>query len=155
MSPLCQDHNKGQKSDPVSLHRTLNTIKHLSPLTDCPQIYKITHHMLLRKCGHVNGSDWVRGEVSGTVGRWEGAHRCLVPRRYCTSCRRCTWADWGRTRSSRSCPGSGAARWAPGSAAGPHTRQSCTVCLKTWLGETHKAVVTLILLRVHRTRCVT
>lgn len=72
--------------------------------------------------------------------------RCPAPRRCCTSCQRCTSGGSGWMRCSTSCLGSCAARWAPGSGADQHSRQSCTVCLKTWLGETHKAVVTLILL---------
>lgn len=72
--------------------------------------------------------------------------RCPAPRRCCTSCQRCTSGGSGWMRCSTSCLGFCAARWAPGSGADQHSRQSCTVCLKTWLGETHKAVVTLILL---------
>lgn len=70
---------------------------------------------------------------------------CPAPRRCCTSCQHCTSAGSGWRRCSRSCLGSCAARWAPGSGADQHSRQSCRVCLKTWLGKTHKAVVTLIL----------
>lgn len=72
-------------------------------------------------------------------------NRCPAPRRCCTSCQRCTWAGSAWRRCSRSCLGFCGERWAPGSGADQHNRQSCTVCLKTWLGETHKAVVTLIL----------
>lgn len=74
------------------------------------------------------------------------AHRCLTPRRCCISCQRCTSGDSGWRRCSTSCPGSGAARSVQRSGADRRSRQSCTICLKTWLGETHKAVVTLILL---------
>lgn len=70
---------------------------------------------------------------------------CPAPRRCCTSCQRCTWVDSVSRRCSKSCLGFCGERWAPGSGADQHNRQSCTVCLKTWLGETHKAVVTLIL----------
>lgn len=69
---------------------------------------------------------------------------CPAPRRCCTSCQRCTLGGSGLRRCSRSCLGFCAVHWAPGSGADQHSRQSCTVCLKTWLGETHKAVVTLI-----------
>lgn len=70
---------------------------------------------------------------------------CPAPRRCCISSQRCTSGGWGWRRCSRSCLDFCVVRWAPGSGAGQHSRQSCTVCLKTWLGKTHKAVVTLIL----------
>lgn len=73
--------------------------------------------------------------------------RCPAPRKCCTSCQRRTSGGSGWRMCSRSCLGFCAVRWAPGSGVDQHSRQSCTVCLKTWLGETHKAVVTLILLR--------
>lgn len=71
---------------------------------------------------------------------------CQAPMRCCTSCQRHTWGGSGWRKCSRSCPGFCAAHWVQGSGADQRSRQSCTVCLKTWLGETHKVVVTLILL---------
>lgn len=74
---------------------------------------------------------------------------CPTPRRCCTSCQHCILGGWGWRRYSRSCLGFCVERWAPGSGADQRSRQNCIVCLKTWLGETHKAVVTLKQLYEH------